>query len=59
MIKGKLIDGKKIVSRFTSRLEKMIRDAGSKFDHYSISPKISQSLLNWDYELTDKDFLIS
>ena len=37
----------------------MIRDAGSKFDDYLISPKIRQILLNWDYELTEKDFLVS
>ena len=34
----------------------MIRDAGSKFDDYSISPKIRQILLHWGYELTEKDF---
>ena len=34
----------------------MIRDAGSKFDDYLISPKIRQILLNWDYELTEKYF---
>ena len=33
---------KKIVSRFRGKLAKMIRDAGSKFDDYSISPKIRQ-----------------
>ena len=33
-------------NRFGSRLVKMIRDAGSKFDHYSISPKIRQILLH-------------
>ena len=42
MIKDKLIDGKKIVSRFRGKLVKMIRDAGSKFDDYSIFPKIRQ-----------------
>ena len=31
----------------------MIRDAGSKFDDYSISPKIRQILLHWGYELTE------
>ena len=36
LIKEKLIDGKKIVSRFRGKLVKMIRDVGSKFD-YSIS----------------------
>ena len=47
---------KKIVSRFRSKLVKKIRDAGSKFDDYSVSPKIRQILLHWGYELTEKDF---
>ena len=47
---------KKIVSRFRGKLVKMIRDAGGKFDDYSISPKIRQILLHWGYELTEKDF---
>ena len=34
----------------------MIKDVGSKFDDYSISPKIRQILLHWGYELTEKDF---
>ena len=34
----------------------MIKDAGSKFDDYSISPK---TLLHWGYELTEKDSLMS
>ena len=55
MIKDKLIDGKK-VSRFRGKLVKMIRDACSKFDDYSISSKIRQILLHWVYELTEKDF---
>ena len=55
-MKGKLIDGKKIVNRFSGKLMKMIRDAGSKFDNYSISPKITQILLHWGYVLTEKDF---
>ena len=37
----------------------MIRNANSKFDDYSISPKIRQILLQWGYELTEKDFLMS
>ena len=37
----------------------MIKDAGSKFYDYSISPKIRQILLRWGYELTEKDFLMS
>ena len=53
MIKDKL---KKCVSRFRGELVKMIRDAGNKFDDYSISPKIRQILLHWGYELTEKDF---
>ena len=43
---------KKIVSRCRGVLVKMIRDAGSKFNHYSISSKIRQILLHWGYELT-------
>ena len=46
---------KKIVSRFRCKLVKMIRDAGSKIDDYSISPKIRQILLHLGYELTKKD----
>ena len=56
MIKDKLIDGKKTVSRFRGKLVKIIRDDGSKFDDYSVSPKIRQILLHWGYELTEKDF---
>ena len=56
MLKDKLIDGKKIVSRFSGKLLKMIRDAGGKFDDYSISPKLRQILLHWGHELTEKDF---
>ena len=56
MIKDKLINGKKIVSRFRGKLVEMIRDAGSKYDDYSISPKIRQALLHWGYELTKKIF---
>ena len=54
MIKDKLIDGKKIVSRFRDKLVKMIRNAGSKYDDNSISPKIRQILLQWAYELIKK-----
>ena len=50
---------KKIVSRFRVKLIKMIRNSNSKFDDYSISPKIRQILLHWSYELTEKDFLMS
>ena len=51
------------MSRFRGELVKMINgskfDAGSKFDDYSILPKIRQILLHWGYELTEKDFFIS
>ena len=38
------------MSRFRAKLVKMIRNAGSKYDDYSISPKIRQILLHWGYE---------
>ena len=41
MMKGKLKDDK-VESRFRGKLVKMIRNAGSKFDDYSISAKIRQ-----------------
>ena len=52
-MKDKLIDGKKL---WVGELFKMIKDAGSKYDDYSISPKIRQILLHWSYE---KDFFIN
>ena len=36
---------------------KMTKDAGSKFDDYSVLPKIRQ-ILFWGYELTEKEFFI-
>ena len=48
---------KGIVSKFKGKLVEMIKDAGSKFDDYSISPKIRQILLHWGYELTESDLL--
>ena len=56
MIKDKLIDWKKTVSRFRGKLVKMIRDTGSKCGDYSISPKIRQILLHCGYELIEKEF---
>ena len=44
------------MSKFRGKLVKMNRDAGSKFDDYSISPKIRRVLLQWGYELTEKYF---
>ena len=35
----------------------MIKDSSSKFDDYSISPKIRQILLHWVYELKKEDLL--
>ena len=49
---------KKIVSRFRGKLVKMIKDAGSKYDDYSVLPKIRQILLHWAYELTERYFFI-
>ena len=49
----------KIISRFRGKLVKMIRNTGSKFDDYSISPKTRQILSHWGYELTEKYFLMS
>ena len=37
----------------------MIKDAGSKYDDYSISSKLRQILLHWEYELTEKYFLLT
>ena len=37
----------------------MIKEAGSKFDDHSISPKIRQILLHWGYELAEKDFSLT
>ena len=35
------------MSRFTGKLVKMIRVAGSKFDDYSVSPKIRKFYCIW------------
>ena len=44
------------MSRFRGKLVQIIRDAGSKFDDHSISPKIRQILLRWGYELNEDFF---
>ena len=44
---------------FKGKLVKMIKDAGGKFEDYSISPKNRQILLHWGYELTEKEFFIN
>ena len=48
-----------IISRFRGKLVKVIKDANSKFDDYSTSPKIRKILLHWGYELTEKFFLLT
>ena len=50
---------KRIASRFSGKLVKMIKDADNKYDDYSVSPKIRQILLYWGDELTEKDFFIN
>ena len=46
---------KGVVNRFKGVFIKVIKDAGSKFDGYFISPKIRQILLDWEYELVESD----
>ena len=48
---------KRFVNRFKDKLIKMIKDANGRFDAYSISPKIRQILLHWDYELIESGLL--
>ena len=57
MMKEKLIDEKKTVSRFKDKLVKMMKDANSRFEDYSILPKIRQILFHWRYELVESDLL--
>ena len=59
MMKDKLIDGRKIVSRLRDKLIKMTNDGGSKFKDYAISPKTRQIFLHWCYELTEKNLLLN
>ena len=49
---------KKIETRFKGKLVKMIKDANTRFDDYSISPKIKQILLHRGYELVESDLLL-
>ena len=48
---------KKILTRFKGKLVNMIKDIKGRFDDYSVSPKVSQILLHWGYELTESDLL--
>ena len=41
--------------RFTKRLANMIKDRNGKFDDYTISPKIRQTLQHQAYQLTPSD----
>ena len=49
---------KQIVSRFKSKLVKTIKDSGSKFDDYSVSPKMRLILLHRAYELKKRRFVV-
>ena len=44
------------MSRFRGKFVKIIKNTGSKFNDYSISPKIRQILLHLGNELTELDF---
>ena len=44
-----------IVNRFKVKLTEMIKKTGSKFDDYSVSPKVRQILLHWGCELKESD----
>ena len=44
-----------IVNRFKGILVKMIKVKGTKFDDFSVSPKIRQILLHWGYELFESE----
>ena len=42
--------------RFRKRLISIIKSKKGKYDDYSISPKIRQTLQHWGYKLNKKDF---
>ena len=44
------------MSGFSGKLVNIIWNVGSKFDDYSISPRLRQILLHWGYELSEKGF---
>ena len=44
-------------SRFKRKLVKITKDINGRFDDYSISPKIKQTLLHWGYELVERHLL--
>ena len=53
--KRQIASWKRILTIFNGKFVKMIKDANSRFDDFSISPKIRQILLHWGYELTESD----
>ena len=57
--KKKVNGWKKIVNRFRGKLVKMTKDAGDKFEDYSIWSKFRQILLDWGHELTEKGFFVN
>jgi len=42
-------------SRFRKRLINMIKAKNAKYNDFSVSPKIRQTLQHWGYRLTNKD----
>ena len=44
-----------IINRSKGILVKMMKDKGTKFDDFSVSPKIRQILLHWGYELVESE----
>ena len=44
-----------IVNRFKGLLVKTIKNKASKYDDYSVLPKIREILLHWGYELVESD----
>ena len=44
-----------IVNRFKGAIVKMVKGRNAKYNNYSISPKIRQTLLHWGYELVEND----
>ena len=48
---------KEIVSKYNSKLIKVIKGVNGRFNNYSISPKVIQILLHWGYKLVESDLL--
>ena len=43
------------INRFKNNLVDMIKNKGTKFDDFSVLPKIRQILLHWGYELVESE----